>query len=101
MARVFRRILGTEEESRIFGRYAEVQNFGSGVVVTLYRISGKKVMSWTVEKLLLLDPSIVEVEPRGVITVRAVIPRILTAVYDAEEDSLRVAEVEPQALIPG
>lgn len=85
----------------MFGRTLTVQNFGGGVEVTLYRGSGVEVESWTVETLMLLDPSIVEIEPRGVIRVKAVLPRVLTAVYDAEDDSLRVAEIEPQALIPG
>ena len=49
----------------------------------------------------LLDPSVVEIGPRGGAVARAVVPRILTAVYDADTDSLRVAEIEPQALIPG
>lgn len=97
---MFRRILG-DEDPRVFGREVTIENFGGAVTVKLYRGTGKLVESWTVEKLLLLDPSIVEIEPRGVVTVRAVVPRVLTAVYDAETDELRVAEVEPQALIPG
>ncbi len=97
---MLRRILSTEDP-RVFGRTLTVQNFGGGVEVTLYRGSGVEVESWTVETLMLLDPSIVEIEPRGVIRVKAVLPRVLTAVYDAEDDSLRVAEIEPQALIPG
>ena len=97
---MMRRIFG-DEDPRVFGRELTIENFGGAVTVKLFRGSGKQVGSWTVEKLTLLDPSIVEVEPRGVVTVRAVVPRILTAVYDEEEDSLRISEVEPQALIPG
>jgi len=96
-----RRLLGTDEEQRVFGRTLEIENFGSGIEVTLRSGAGIVVEFWTVDTLLLLDPSIVEISPKGVIAVRAVFPRILTAVYDEEEDSLRVAEIEPQALIPG
>ncbi len=97
---MLRRILG-DEDPRVFGRELTIENFGGAVTVKLFRGSGKQIGSWTVEKLLLLDPSIVEIEPRGVVRVRAVVPRILTAVYDTETDELRVAEIEPQALIPG
>lgn len=98
---MLRRILGDEENPRVFGRTLEIENFGSGVTGTLRRGSGVEVESWTVDTLMLLDPSIVEISPRGVVAVKAVFPRILTAVYDEDADSLRVAEVEPQALIPG
>ncbi len=100
--RILRRILTDEvEDPRVFGRVLEIQNSGGGVRVTLYRGDGTKVEDWTVEKLLLLDPSIVEVETRGVVTVRAVFPRILTGVYDADTDELRISELEPQAIVPG
>jgi hypothetical protein len=97
---MLRRILA-DEDPRVWGRELTVENFGGAVTVKLYRGSGKMAGSWTVENLLLLDPSIVEIEPRGVVSVKAVVPRVLTSVYDAETDSLRVAEVEPQSLIPG
>ena len=77
---MLRRILGDEEDPRVFGRILEIENFGGAVTVKLFRGSGKQVGSWTVENLLLLDPSIVEVEPRGVVSVKAVVPSILTAV---------------------
>ena len=62
---MLRRILGSENEQRVWGRYLEAENFGGGVTVILYRGSGAEVESWTVEKLLIFD-FVLELDPAKV-----------------------------------
>lgn len=97
---MMRKILFGQEQERIRGHRVDVENFGSGVRVKMYNLRDVEVGAWVVSELMLGDPTLVKIHPKGHVEVQAVLPRILIATYDQEEDSLRIAEVEIGQIIP-
>ena len=98
---MLRRILKDERTPRLLGASLEVDNFGSGIDVTLYsRRLRKEIESWTVDSVRIWDVSITEISPKGKTTYKSILPRFLSVTYDPEVDELTVVELEIGAVIP-
>jgi hypothetical protein len=95
-------IFGQDEtKERTYGSVLLVSNSGSVVKATLSNRMGREIQRWdSLDSVELWDVSITRILTRSSIELKVVFPRLLLVQYDANENILKVFEIEPGAVVP-